>query len=173
MSFSEIAALPKVEKDTILGKLRPSKREEYDEFELQAANQEADNAAVRKQAANQEADNAAVRKQAANQEADNAAIRKQAAIEKLNQINKDLQSSTDTIRSISSLPKDIEQQAMDHAMKNPPKELANIPPGKYGEYKNLILAEYSINNRVEILKKLSNEDKSRFTDAISSAGEIL
>ena len=159
MSFSEIAALPKVEKDTILGKLRPSKREEYDEFELQAANQEADNAAVRKQAANQEADN--------------AAIRKQAAIEKLNQINKDLQSSTDTIRSISSLPKDIEQQAMDHAMKNPPKELANIPPGKYGEYKNLILAEYSINNRVEILKKLSNEDKSRFTDAISSAGEIL
>ena len=57
MTFAEIAALPKEQKDAILiNKLimRPSKREAYDEYELQVANQEADTAAAKKQVANQE-----------------------------------------------------------------------------------------------------------------------
>ena len=96
------------------------------------------------------------------------------AIESLDNINKDLQSSTDAIRSISSLPKNIEQKAMDSAMKNPPKELVNVPPEKYGKYTNVILADYSITHAKEISAEIGNPyDQKKFKDAIDSVKDVL
>ena len=56
MSFAQIAALPKEQKDAILANrtiMRPSKREAYDEYELQAANQTEQKIDGNIQAANQ------------------------------------------------------------------------------------------------------------------------
>ena len=60
MTFAEIAALPKEQKDAILTNrmiMRPSKREAYDEYELQAANQTERKIDGNIQAANQKKEN--------------------------------------------------------------------------------------------------------------------
>ena len=60
MTFAEIAALPKEQKDAILTNrmiMRPSKREAYDEYELQAANQSERKIDGNIQAANQKKEN--------------------------------------------------------------------------------------------------------------------
>jgi hypothetical protein len=127
MTFAEIAALPKEKKDVIVNNraiMKPSKREAFDEFELQMVNQEADQSAIRKQVANQEADQSAIRKQVANQSIE-------LAEKNAKRLETELQSSTDQIRSLSSLPKDIVSRAMEEAEKNPPKKLENIPKEKY------------------------------------------
>ena len=59
---------------------------------------------------------------------------------------------------------------MDSAIKNPPRELANIPPEKYTDYKNLILADYSISHARDISQQLKGDDKGRFE--VSVLGEI-
>lgn len=94
-------------------------------------------------------------------------------LEDLKKLNTELQSSTEQIRSLSSLPPDIEQKALEEAKRNPPPQLKDVPPEKYGEYKNLILAEYTIANRVEIVSRLSDDDKKKFGEAIKSAGNVL
>jgi transcription initiation factor IIF auxiliary subunit len=56
MTFAEIAALPKEKKDAILNNraiMKPSKREAFDEFELQLANQTEKKIDTNIQAANQ------------------------------------------------------------------------------------------------------------------------
>jgi hypothetical protein len=113
MTFAEIAALPKEKKDVIVNNraiMKPSKREAFDEFELQMVNQEADQSAIRKQVANQSIE---------------------LAEKNAKRLETELQSSTDQIRSLSSLPKDIVSRAMEEAEKNPPKKLENIPKEKY------------------------------------------
>jgi hypothetical protein len=95
------------------------------------------------------------------------------AEERAKDLDSRLQSSTDQIRSLSSLPPGIEQKALEEAKRNPPPQLKGIPPEQYGEYTNLILAEYTITNRVDIASKLSEEDKKKFGEALKSAGNVL
>jgi hypothetical protein len=92
---------------------------------------------------------------------------------RLKELEEDLQSSTNQIRSLSSLPPDIERDAFEEAKKNPPAELKNISPDKYGDYKNLILANYAISHNTEIREKLSDADKKIFSSAINDVGSIL
>ena len=86
MTFAEIAALPKEQKDAILTNrmiMRPSKREAYDEYELQAANQSERKIDGNIQAANQTERKIDGNIQAANQKKENNLSEEKVAINEI------------------------------------------------------------------------------------------
>ena len=155
ISFAEISKLPQEQQDNIIGEMSDKQIEEFTNYFDTLG-----------KAANQRNEEKKWVEQAANQRIDGKK-------EQLINLNTALKSSTNTLRSLSSLPPGIEQKALAEATKNPPKELAGVPPEQYGEYKNLILADYTISHANEIHRSLSTEDREVFDKSLTDITDKL
>ena len=117
------------------------------------------------QVANQRKESELTELQVANQNIESVKERRE-------QLNTALSKPAEIFRK---LPWDLESKARESALKDPPKELQWATPEaiQSGQYDNIILASYAVNNAQEIANGLSEGDKKLFASAVVEAEDIL